>query len=89
MRAHKLDAFLAFYFNRNVLKTVLLYASINLVVHRAGFEPAIFILVEMIGLEPTNSTLSEWRVNQLHHISIFVKIYKILAILCFDVCKNR
>lgn len=56
---------------------------------QAGVEPAIFILVEMIGLEPTNSTLSEWRVNQLHHISIFVKIYKILAILCFDVCKNR
>lgn len=60
-----------------------------LVIHRAGVEPAIFTLVEMIGLEPTNSTLSEWRVNQLHHISIFVKIYKILAILCFDVCKNR
>lgn len=59
-----------------------------LVVHRAGVEPAIFTLVEMIGLEPTNSTLSEWRVNQLHHISMFVKIYKILAILCFNVCKT-
>lgn len=62
MRAHKLDAFLAFYFNRNMLKTVLLYASINLVVHRAGFEPAIFTLVEMIVLRCLPTVLPNYAV---------------------------